>query len=363
MPKALLLTSQFFAYAGSEIVIYEIANCLIERGYTVDIMAYALGSPMAYAATAKGANLTQLKDSIDVTGYDLVWSQHGSLAFIDWEKLTFSPVRPLIVSAHLSPYANLEAFLHPYESRVADLVVFNSLETQKALTEACPTEKQYIFYNACPKDYFQTRAYRDTVKNITVITNHVAGELHPFILNCNRNLGISVNIIGYGYTQKLISPKDIIESDVIITIGKSAQYALASKTPLYIYDVHGGDGWVTRDNIEMMRDYNFSGRPQKRMISSEEILNEIVNGYDLAVQEIQKIPDSALSSLNLDHHLDFIISRSNGAKPQIKFTAEELKICKITKTAMSAFQGNMAKKYVGGCDEIFHKPPQHTYYN
>lgn len=362
MNKILLLTSQFFAFAGSEMVVFEAAKYFISKGYQVDIAASVIGSPLSYIATLAGANVMHLDGKLNVSDYHIVWTQHGTLGNIDWKPLAKSTKRPFIISAHLSPFAELEKSIHPLENRLSDLIVFNSKETQEIFTKKFPINKQFILNNCCPSEFFCNRSYSPKLESLTVISNHIAGEIHHVLMHMGRNLGININIIGYGYTQKAIEVNDIIQSDAIITIGKSVQCALASRTPVYVYDIHGGSGWVKPDNIDHFGWYNFSGRPERRVLSSEDIFKEITDGYLDAIESVKSIDQEKIDIYKNSTYFDYIINCANSDRPALNLNSKDIIFCDTFYHALRNIQISMNKRYWGMCNEIMHKPSSQTYY-
>ncbi|ADU13930.1 hypothetical protein Astex_2275 [Asticcacaulis excentricus CB 48] len=360
--SVLLLTGQFFSFAGSEVVIFELAMEFLERGYSVDIAAPAIGSPLGYLATLKGINIINLDGMIDVQSYDLVWAQHGLLASIKWGELSHAQSRPFIVSSHLSPYAALEGPLHPLEEKLADLIVFNSEETRARFAHEFQTTRQRVFSNACPHTFFRVRSHGNKLQKLTVISNHMPGELDHALRHLSINLGCDVRIIGYGHEQKLVSVDDLLQTDAVITIGKSVQYALASRTPPYVYDIHGGPGWLTAENFEASAKNNFSGRPECRKLNSAEICEELIEGYSGAVDFMNSIDGKVIDRFRLNLFVDEILGMS-AEIDNIVLTDHELRICSSIYSLLKIVNEQRVSKFDGYCTQVVHKPASDKYFN
>ena len=80
-----------------------------------------------------------------------------------------------------------------------------------------------------------------------------------------------------------ITPQILSKYDLIISIGKTVQYALGMGIPVYEYDYFGGNGYINKNNINEEAYYNFTGRPKCRRLSPQDIVHEIIDGYDEAV--------------------------------------------------------------------------------
>ena len=108
-----------------------------------------------------------------------------------------------------------------------------------------------------------------------------------------------------------MQPRDIAQADAILTIGKSAQYAIAQAKPVFVYDHFGGDGWLTRANFNANLTHNFSGRPACRRLTPDALAAEIVNGYPMAAAEAARLGEVGdLSLLHLDTHLTALRERA-----------------------------------------------------
>jgi hypothetical protein len=86
----------------------------------------------------------------------------------------------------------------------------------------------------------------------------------------------------------LITSKILLQYDAIITIGKTAQFALALGIPLYNYDYFGGPGWITPHNLDLEESYNFAGRKMNHnelQKDSETIAKEIISGEEVSTYQ------------------------------------------------------------------------------
>lgn len=99
--------------------------------------------------------------------------------------------------------------------------------------------------------------------------------------------GIITVFHGIADNRGAITPEILSKYDVITTIGKTVQYALALGIPVYEYDHFGGDGYITKDNVNLEEMYNFSGRATRRKLTGAEICDEIITRYEFALQHVK----------------------------------------------------------------------------
>ena len=126
-----------------------------------------------------------------------------------------------------------------------------------------------------------------------------------------ERLGIAIRVIGRGGDFRLLRPSDLRAADAVVTIGKTVPYAIASGTPVYMYDRFGGDGWLTRRNFGTSLEHNFSGRPAQRRLTEIEIADEVLSGFAHAADEVRLLRGPAnRRRLSLDHQLAALRNRA-----------------------------------------------------
>ncbi|WP_432201263.1 hypothetical protein ACRAQ7_03365 [Erythrobacter sp. W53] len=205
-------------------------------------------------------------EEIDLGEFDLVWAQHHVLLTL-LNKLD-GDHRPFVIWATLSPYDDMEQIPPSLIKEYVDIAVANSAETAKA------RGLEISFENAAPRKFHFEREQR-TLKNILFVSNNQPDEMLEAASLLKRK-GHTLRFIGRDREVKRIEPADIAWADCVVTIGKTVRYALASSTPVFLYDRFGGDGYVTDENYALNAEFNFSGRPNERRLTSAVLADEIV---------------------------------------------------------------------------------------
>jgi hypothetical protein len=163
-----------------------------------------------------------------------------------------------------------------------------------------------VFHNAAPREFWrhdEPAASPADLRSVTLISNHAPPELAGALAQLKRR-GIRTRHIGMQHEARLVRPEDIAETDAIVTVGKSALYAIAQNKPVYMYDHFGGEGWLTRANFGVSLAHNFSGRPACRRLSSDAIVREIIENFAETGREARRLRESIdLRPLSLDYHL------------------------------------------------------------
>lgn len=218
----------------------------------------------------------------------------------------------------MSYYLALEMpFLYKIESNISDLILYNSVETQEAINKRVKIAKsrQLVFPNPVP-DSFYTKPRKETlkIKKVIAISNHLTLEVKKALKLLNEQ-NISTEFIGLPNNQKIVDEKLLKNVDVVISIGKTVQYCLATATPVYCYDHFGGPGYLNTHNFGKAKKLNFSGRGFKRK-NSNTIKNEIIKGFLQNQKDIISLRRKFGDSFKLSENMNTIFTKvNNNPKP------------------------------------------------
>lgn len=313
--RVLVLTNQFANCCGSEVVALEVAHWFAERGDEVTLAANLLGAPILGALPA-GVTSTDDPEALRLEAFDLVWCQHDLLTLLPldaFERAATAGRLPLVVYVSLSPFEPHEA-LDPRLPRALSAEIFaNSAETCRALVArgqgTIEPSSIRLFHNAAPRPYWAAgealaRNGDERLATIALVSHHFPPELLEAAERL-RAEGVVARCFGIDHEHRLLRPADLAAFDAVVTIGKTVVYALATGTPVYLYDHFGGDGWLTRERFERDAAHNFSGRPDCRRRPAVEIVREILDGFPRAAHEMRAIrAGDGLDRFRLDRHLE-----------------------------------------------------------
>lgn len=307
--RALLSTNHLFTWSGSEILVLELCESLRRRGWEVVVHANHWGPRLQTPIVESGATVAEAASKLRVFDFDFVWFQHHTATFFDYSLDRRSKAETRIVFAHLSPFIPLEYPGFVIESAIADLVISNSEETQAGITDArLVSTPRYIFPNPAPQSFFDHAKveWQTSLRRLCVVSSHVPPEVRSALPLLEERHGIEH--VTYGTDRgrhERLAPRDLVGFDAVVTIGKTVQYALASRTPVYCYDHFGGPGYLNPDNLISAGRRNFSGRCCARRLDAESIAGEIVTGYAAACTFSAGF---CADDYRLDRHLDNILA-------------------------------------------------------
>lgn len=317
--RVLVMTNHFAELAGSEIVASEVALWFLDRGDAVTLAANLIRAPMSDLASQLEL-LTDISE-IDLSRFDLVWCQHGLLSLLPLSALkAASDSLPLIALASLSPFEPYEHLDGAFANALSAAIFANSRETADEIVRRnqglIRQDRVQVFHNAAPPQFWRPPLARPRqLKSVTIVSNHVAAELRSA---CQRfeALGIQVRCIGLHDDYLRVDADAVDASDALISIGKSVVYAIARQRPVYMYDLYGGDGWLTRDNFERNLAHNFSGRPLRRQLEADALAVEVVEGFGQAIEEIEQL--GAAHSLERFHLATYLEAlRAQASRPAL----------------------------------------------
>ncbi len=306
--RALFTTERLQEYAGSELVILEAAEALRARGWECLIAANAVGRPLTDDLRRAHIDWTTNLSGINAFDFDLVWIQHLTAPLLRYETERSARERTLFAFAHLSPFTHFETIVTRHEDLLADIVLANSVETAGRLRElAVPPGRIQVFHNAAPAAFHNlSRTRAGPPKQILVVAKDLSDELRGAIALLRRRA--NVKHIGGDGPHTRVSPRDIEEADVVVTIGKTVQYALAGRVPVYVYNGFGGPGYLDAENFDVAAAHNFSGRCCGTRRTPNEIADDILALHGKAAAFVASLEEDRLASFRLDLFLERLIA-------------------------------------------------------
>lgn len=304
MSKKILITNfEMRQFAGSEINAATIAKRFKELGYEVYMLAMYFGEPLYTEVKENFDYIIDIKkNDFDFTNieFDIVWAHHSFL--LNWLIFEKGLKAKRIIASSLSPVVPFE-FIPNYANDLS-LVLANSKETKEALINE-GIKEVHVLENYSFKKYFEQENDIKSLKNIAIVSNHIPQEVKEAKKLLESN-GYNVQIYGIEGKRELIDDKILKKYDAIISIGKTVQYAMSLQIPIYVYDIHGGEGYITLENIEKNREKNFSGRGFEKK-SAKQIYTEIVEKFSKTLKIMPEIKEYAYKNFCFENNIDKII--------------------------------------------------------
>lgn len=317
--RVLITQHELVKFAGSEIATLELVEYFSGIGCEVTVLTDIFDNPLKkYFSRLNSVKVVINDDSIhlDYTQYDVIWIHHQLIPHGLIVARIEGRCTAKIIFYHMSSYHPLESpWSGRIESYLADLIVYNSEETRQAIRQKGLAGKKrldHIMYNAAPDIFLRERAkVASSPKIILAVSNHPPEELKE-AYSLLRLQGHKIVLFGAieGGTFKRITPKDIQRADVVVSIGKTVQYALLGSTPVFCYDHFGGPGYIRRSNVDLAKKLNFSGRGFGRM-TAKQIAQSLINGYHDAQKEVVAIKHKNVHLFTLSSQIETILKKAS----------------------------------------------------
>lgn len=306
MKKVLITNFAIVQFAGSEINCVTIAKRLKELGYEIYVAAIEFGSPI-YDIVKNDFDSTihLLENDFDFSQieFDIVWAHHSFL--LDWLIFEKGLRAKKIITSSLSPKEPFESA--PIYANELCFSLANSQETYEKLTKEENVKNVYLLENYSFQSYFKRDIKVEKLEKIAVVSNHIPKEEMEAIQKLSKK-GYQVDIYGLPGKQVLITDEILKDYDCIITIGKTVQYAMSLKIPVYIYDIHGGNGYLTMETMEINRAHNFSGRGFGKK-DADTMVDEIIKNFQTTLTQLEDIKDYAVKNFCFETKIDEVLQR------------------------------------------------------
>lgn len=293
--KWLITTPMISRIMGSTVVAYELAMQLKATGDEVIVYTDFLGMPFREYFENADISVVKADDnlSLSIYDFDFVWAQSQVLplsmidelaAGVDKDepsaKFIFNHMsgQPLQIAPDEMPY------IPGLEEKIADLSVFVSEEAKLANEPWIGQSQTFLFPNPVNDSYVDKIRNINDLKKVMVVTNHDVPELEKAIeLLEDHDIAVSRLGMGTNSEYRLITPDDFDGVDLVITMGKTVQYALMQNIPVYVYGRFAGPGYLTTSNLQLTAKNNFSGRGFETRKSADELVEEIISGFHQAL--------------------------------------------------------------------------------
>jgi glycosyltransferase involved in cell wall biosynthesis len=260
---------------GSETSTYTVVAALIRHGHRVTVLTPIRGL-MAEHIVGLGARVVDDIRRMDGQP-EVLHCQHNVLALLarGW----FNGV-PLVYQSHgtqplpeqpPSVDLNVQRYL-----AVSDLVK-RHLQGRGVAIEAIR-----VLENPIDLGRFAPRSsIADRPRRALILSARMDPRTRGVIEEACRRLGIEVVVCGL--EGRVFAVEDEIDrADIVFSLGRGALEAMACGRAVYVYDVHGADGWVSPETVDDISSHTFSGKRFHRRPGVEELAEDLAR-YDPAM--------------------------------------------------------------------------------
>ena len=305
----LIACSRLVDLAGAEVTTLELAEAFKGLGWAVSVACFEVSSEMRAQLSSVGARVLDLsaKNTFSCcTKFDLAWIHH----FVAAERILADDALTLgkVVYSSLSHFSPLES-PPPTRFQLSHYLV-HSQESLEHFVANYPELSSFVsvMNNSVLARYWKALSLpkNKRLARMAVVSNHIPEEVTNLIKFLEAE-EISVDVFGNAGRKVRVSPHLLREYDAVMTIGKTTQYAIAAGIPVYCYDHFGGDGWITLDNFQRAKKFNFSGRGGRGRVSTEHLKIDLCEGYDSARAVVGELHELGLQHFVLEKNISAIL--------------------------------------------------------
>lgn len=302
--KIVLGTHRLRRCAGSELFTAELARAFAARGHEVAVFTFFPGA-VAGRIRSDGIPVFGPDANSDFAQFDpdVVQTIHLPCAYY------LGSLFPKAVRVHamLGTVPHLE--MPPAYADGFDLGLVVSEEVAEKIARTPFAQSVEIallrnwFDDECAADC-GTREPTDRL-GVAVISNHIDPDLRNALDVLKSDGGLSVTYYGVETNQVVVDASLLSRHHLVISIGRTAILAGACGVPVIMADIHGSDGLLTADNLDLVRTVNFSGRLNKTKITPAHLRDEIDR---LPHYDRQALRQRVIAEYSLRSRVDWLLA-------------------------------------------------------
>lgn len=293
-------------FHGSVLHVYELASFFVKQGHSCVVATIDYTEEVRTMFRDAGVPLQHLNRVDFEKEYDVLFGVHFPLVSCLLKNKI--KIKKLVLNC-LSGSENIEVF--PMYSDAAGLLLTCSWEVRDVMNRkfGIPAEKISVLENSIPNEYADYQRQHtpptDYPRKIAVVSNHIPEEIFE-LKDVMPECDITYFGIQTGNYHK-VTPELLDNFDVVISIGKTIQYAMGMGIPAYEYDRFGGNGYITPENMDGEAYYNFAGRNTRRKADPEQIKKELLHNYRNCLENQRRLREKALGRFLLSSSLDKLL--------------------------------------------------------
>ncbi len=254
--KILLATDHLYYWAGSETLLLTLVEGLLSD---CELVVYAryLDKEWVGQHVDRGVRLIDSLDVVRENKFDLAHVQHCSCV-VDI-RAVFPNLPILFSSLGILPFLEQPV---PFDAGVSHYLAISEEVAKNLIGQGVPERAITIIRNlVSTQRFFPKTPIRQRPERILVLSNKIDEERRIILRAAARIIGASIKFVGAAATIPQDKLCDAInDADVVVTLGRGVVEAmLCGRVPL-VFDIHGGDGLVTPENLHELKTCNFSGR-------------------------------------------------------------------------------------------------------
>jgi hypothetical protein len=257
--KLLIANHHLENLAGSELHIVDLCRGFRRAGH--EVLAFTMKpGPVADVLKGEGFTVFSLRDLylLSEESFDLIYLHHSTCEAL--LGLLFAGQVP-IVRGYLGIVPPLEK---PISGDFLAGKIYGSELVQRTHAAWHPGIPSIIARNVYDDQQVPLepvhREPQPTQPNFAVVTNHLDPDLARLLDEAEADFLCCFTHFGLPHNSVPVTADLLMSFDAVITIGRTVVLAAALGMPVYVCDIHGADGWLTRESFAAAQTNTFSGR-------------------------------------------------------------------------------------------------------
>ncbi len=128
----------------------------------------------------------------------------------------------------------------------------------------------------------------ESPRRALLLGNYLTGEPYRLIEETWAEKGVEVVRVGTTATPTLTPEVDISEADIVVGKGRAVLDAMSCGRPAYVYDMWGGDGWVTEATFGAIEAGGVAGLAFADIIDAERLRADLA-AYDADMGRVNRL--------------------------------------------------------------------------
>jgi hypothetical protein len=271
--RVLLTNRALSERTGTEIVIRDMALGLLRLGHLPFVYAHEIG---AFADELRAASIPVV-DDIEAIGTtpDIIHGHHNSAVAAAVARL---PDVPAIFVCHdFTAWHDVPPIFPSVRRYVA---VDRTVADRLVIESGIPPDRVAVYLNAVDLERFDSPRHDLPPRPLRALAyvKHVA-HVEALRAACNAR-GISLDVAGAVAGKAVSAPERLLRNyDLVFTSALAALESMASGCGVVVCDARGLAGFVTPEEFERWRPYNFGLRTLTRKVT-EKTISEQIDRYD-----------------------------------------------------------------------------------
>lgn len=272
-PSVLLATNHLFGWTGSETLLLTLIEGLLENGCRVAVYARHWNQDWLDAHFDPRVRLTDDLETLRHLSFDVAHVQHN-ICLVD-VRSAFPGLPVLFSSLGVLPFLEQPV---PFDLNVSHYLAISEEVAANLVSQGIAEHQIDIVRNLVSGRRFSPASeIREKPERILVLSYKMDEAKRNLLRAAAARIGASIRFAG---SKGDAIPQDrlaavINEADIVVSLGRGVVEAmLCGRVPL-VFDIHGGDGLVTPDNLHEIRACNFSGRCHRKDYTLDDLVSEL----------------------------------------------------------------------------------------